>query len=61
MGRLMLSGSEITPLGDAAVFVLRQWKLDGQSEPVQENFTLVLQKIDGRWVIVHDHTWQLAE
>ena len=61
MGRLTLSGLEITPLGDAAALVLGQWKLDRQCEPVGGNFTLVLRKIDGRWVIVHDHTSRLAE
>jgi ketosteroid isomerase-like protein len=61
MGRLTLSGLEITPLGDAAALVLGQWKLDRQSEPVGGNFTLVLRKIDGRWVIVHDHTSRLAK
>src|SRR6185437_9503067 len=91
MGRLTLSGLEITPLGDAAALVLGQWKLDrqrepfprtresrdevpssldpglrgddvrGESESVGGNFTLVLRKIDGRWVIVHDHTSRLAE
>ena len=60
MGRLKLSGFEITPLGDAAALVLGQWKLDGLGEPVGGNFTLVLRKIDGRWVIVHDHTSRLA-
>jgi uncharacterized protein (TIGR02246 family) len=61
MGRLTLSGLEITPLGDAAALVLGQWKLDRQSEPVSGNFTLVLRKIDGQWVIIHDHTSRLAE
>jgi ketosteroid isomerase-like protein len=56
-----LSGLEITPLGDAAALVLGQWKLDRQNEPVGGNFTLVFRKINGRWVIVHDHTSQLAE
>jgi len=61
MGRLTLRGLEITPLGDTAALVLGQWKLDGLSEPVGGNFTLVLRKIDGRWVIVHDHTSRLVE
>jgi ketosteroid isomerase-like protein len=61
MGRLTFGGLEITPLGGAAAFVLGQWKLDGLGEPVGGNFTLVLRKIDGRWVIVHDHTSRLAE
>jgi ketosteroid isomerase-like protein len=61
MGRLTLSGLEITPLGDTAALTLGQWKLDRQSEPVSGNFTLVLRKIDGQWVIIHDHTSRLAE
>ena len=60
MGRLTLSGLEITPLDDAAAMVLGQWRLDGLSEPLGGNFTLVLRKIDGRWVIVHDHTSRSA-
>jgi beta-aspartyl-peptidase (threonine type) len=61
MGRLTLSKFEITPLGDSAALALGQWKVDRASEPIAGNFTLVLRKIDGRWVIVHDHTSQLAE
>jgi beta-aspartyl-peptidase (threonine type) len=60
MGRPTLSDFEITPLGDSAALVLGQWKLE-RAEPVGGNFTLVLRKIDGRWVIVHDHTSRLAE
>jgi ketosteroid isomerase-like protein len=45
----------------ALVRTLDHSKLDRQSEPVQGNFTLVLRKIDGRWVIVHDHTSRLGE
>jgi beta-aspartyl-peptidase (threonine type) len=61
MGRLTLSGLEITPLGDSAALVLGGWKLDRESEPVSGNFSLVLRKFDGRWVIVHDHTSRLME
>ena len=61
MGRLSLSGLEITPLGDSAALVLGQWKLERESEPVAGNFSLVLRKFDDRWVIVHDHTSRLAE
>jgi ketosteroid isomerase-like protein len=61
MGRLTLSGLEITPLGDSAALVLGQWKLDRESEPVGGNFSLVFRKLDGRWVIVHDHTSKLVD
>jgi uncharacterized protein (TIGR02246 family) len=61
MGRLTLSGFEITPLGDSAALALGQWKLDRVSEPIAGNLTLVVRKLDGRWVIVHDHTSRLAD
>jgi beta-aspartyl-peptidase (threonine type) len=61
MGRLTLDGLEITPLEGVAALVLGEWKLDRASEPIGGNFTLVLRKIDGRWVIVHDHTSRLEE
>jgi beta-aspartyl-peptidase (threonine type) len=61
MGRLTLSGLEITPLGDSAALVLGQWEVDRANETVAGNFTLILRKIDGWWVIVHDHTSRLAE
>jgi beta-aspartyl-peptidase (threonine type) len=56
MGRLSLSGLEITPLGESAALVLGQWKLERESEPVSGNFSLVVRKLDDRWLIVHDHT-----
>lgn len=66
MGRVSFSELEITPLGgfsdeDGAAMVLGRWQLDRESEPVGGNFTLVFRKIDGRWVIVHDHTSRAAE
>jgi beta-aspartyl-peptidase (threonine type) len=61
MGRLTLSGFEITPLGNSAALVLGEWKLARETEPVSGNFTLVLRKIDDRWLIVHDHTSRLAD
>jgi hypothetical protein len=35
--------------------------MGAKREPVGRNFTLVLCKTDGLWVIVHDHTSRLAE
>jgi ketosteroid isomerase-like protein len=60
MGRLTFNKLEITPLGDAAL-VLGEWRLERESEPLSGNFSLVFRKLDGRWVIVHDHTSRLAE
>lgn len=61
MGQLTLGEFELFPLGDSAALVLGEWELDRETEPVSGNFSLVLRKIDGRWVIVHDHTSRLTE
>ena len=61
MGRLQLSGLEITPLGDAAALVLGQWDVKRDSEPLRGNFSLVVRKFDDRWRIVHDHTSRLTD
>jgi ketosteroid isomerase-like protein len=41
--------------------MLGEWRLEREVEPVGGNFTLVFRKVDGRWLIIHDHTSQLAE
>ncbi|QDT67840.1 hypothetical protein MalM25_07470 [Planctomycetes bacterium MalM25] len=61
MGRLAFSGLEITPLGGPghdveAAMVLGKWRLRRADEPAGGVFTLVMRRIDGRWLIVHDHT-----
>lgn len=61
MGRVTFSNLEITPLGGAAALVLGEWRLERESEPVGGNFSLVLRKLEDRWVIIHDHTSRLAE
>lgn len=55
MGRLTFSELEITKLGDGAALVLGRWRLK-RKEPVGGAFTLVLRKLEGRWIIIHDHT-----
>jgi ketosteroid isomerase-like protein len=61
MGRLTLSDFEITPLGDSAAMVLGRWQVERDSEPLSGNFSLVMRKIDDRWVVVHDHTSRKEE
>lgn len=61
MGQLTFGNLEVTPLGDAAAMVLGEWALARDKDPVGGNFTLVMRKVDGRWVIIHDHTSQLAD
>lgn len=55
MGKLKFSQLEVTPLGEDAALVLGNWHLE-RTEPVGGNFTLVMRKIEGRWVVAHDHT-----
>jgi uncharacterized protein (TIGR02246 family) len=61
MGRLTFRNLEITPLGNGAALVLGEWRLERDSEPLSGNFSLVFRKLDGRWVIVHDHTSRVGE
>jgi ketosteroid isomerase-like protein len=61
MGQVEFSNLEITPLGDSAALVLGQWNLQRESEPLSGNFSLVVRKLDDRWLIVHDHTSRLVD
>src|SRR5262245_12168972 len=56
MGQLKFAQLEITTLGDSTALVLGRWHLVRDSSPLEGNFTLVLRRIDGNWVIIHDHT-----
>jgi ketosteroid isomerase-like protein len=56
MGQLTFDSLEVAPLGDAAALMLGRWHLDRNPAPVGGNFSLIFRRIDGRWVIVHDHT-----
>ncbi len=58
MGQLSFGASEVTSLGDSAALVLGRWNLQREPAPVGGNFSLVFRRIDGAWVIVHDHTSQ---
>ena len=56
MGRLSFSDVEVHPLGRSAAWVLGRWSLERQGGAQGGIFTLVFRRIDGRWLIVHDHT-----
>src|SRR5437762_3361025 len=56
MGQLTFSQLEVTPLDDSTALVLGRWRLARDESPVGGNFTLVFRKIDGKGVIIHDHT-----
>lgn len=55
MGKLTFSDLEIRVLSDNSAMVLGRWHLD-RKNPIGGLFTLVLRRIDNRWVIIHDHT-----
>jgi ketosteroid isomerase-like protein len=55
-GTLHFSQLEITPIGPDGALVLGNWRLDRAASPVAGNFSLTLRRIDGRWLIIHDHT-----
>jgi uncharacterized protein (TIGR02246 family) len=61
MGRTTFSEMEVRLLGKSAAMVLGRWNLHREPDPIGGNFTLVLEKIDGKWLIIHDHTSQLDE
>ncbi len=55
MGELTLSDLEITILAPDAATVFGRWRL-AQANEQAGLFTLVLRKMDDRWLIIHDHT-----
>ncbi len=56
MGRLTFDGIELRPLCERAVLVLGRWRLERAEDPVGGNFSLIFERIEGQWVITHDHT-----
>lgn len=55
MGKLTFSDLELFPLGDSAALMLGRFHLD-RKNPADGGFSLVWRKIDGTWLIIHDHT-----
>ncbi len=55
MGKLRFDQLEVKQLGANAAIMLGQWHLQREL-PIGGNFTLVWQRLDGRWLIIHDHT-----
>lgn len=56
MGRLRFDELEIRLLGRDAALVLGRWQLVRDPQPVGGAFSLVLERIEDRWQIIHDHT-----
>lgn len=55
MGKLVFGNLESQELGSDVILMLGTWKLE-RADPAQGNFSLVWKRIDGQWVIVHDHS-----
>ncbi len=56
MGFLRFSNLEIHPVSPDAAYVLGRWHLDREADDVGGCFTLMFRKLNGEWLIVHDHT-----
>lgn len=55
MGRLTFSDLEVTALSADSALVLGRWRIEGQ-KPTSGAFSLTMRRIDGQWLIIHDHT-----
>lgn len=56
MGQLTFSKLEVSVLEETSAMVLGRWHLKRADDELEGNFSLVFRQIDGRWVIVHDHS-----
>lgn len=56
MGTLVFVIKQVKRLSPEYYWVLGQWTLSRQSDKPGGHYTLLFRKIDGRWVIVADHT-----
>jgi uncharacterized protein (TIGR02246 family) len=61
MGRLRFDVDRIHRLGDTAALVLGRYHLTIGDQTPRGNFSLVFERIGGRWRITHDHTSELPE
>lgn len=61
MGTTTFSDLEFLPLGGSAMQVIGTWKLARATDPLGGKFTLIFQRFDDGWKIVHDHTSLLAK
>lgn len=62
MGQLAFSNLEVDLLGDNVALVLGNWNLKRkQDDDIGGNFSLVFRKIEGQWLIIHDHSSALAK
>ena len=56
MGHLEFSGLEFSVLSSDSVMVFGHWRLKREADQPGGLFTLIFQRTDAGWRIVHDHT-----
>lgn len=56
MGKLDFTVLEIKLLGANAAFVAGQWELKRAKDNPKGIFSVLIEKINGRWLITHDHS-----
>jgi ketosteroid isomerase-like protein len=57
MGKLSFEVISIEGLGNNSAFMIGKWKLDYPDKPsVGGHFTLLYRKINGKWLVVADHS-----
>ena len=56
MGTLHTAGVEISEISEDAAMVFGQWAVKAGGAHHCGLFTLLVRKVEGRWVVVHDHT-----
>ena len=61
MGHLTFSNFEVTVLSENSALALGHWRLKRTNDVLQGNFSVVLKKMKGKWLIIHDHSSSLEE
>ena len=56
MGKLTFNVKEIKMLSNYAALVVGRWQLERIKDKPSGVFTLLIERIDDKWVITHDHT-----
>lgn len=57
MGKLYFEVISLEGIGNETAFMIGKWKLNYPDKPtVEGHFTLLYKKINGRWLVVADHS-----
>lgn len=61
MGKLTFTHFEVTKIGSEGALALGRWHLKRKTDDREGNFSVVLKKINGQWLIIHDHSSNLEK